>query len=64
MRIESLFNLVTQSESYYAIALKKGNTGLKKQIDKVLSALKQDGHYDTIFNRWFHETELQRLSNE
>ena len=41
-----------------AIALKKGNTDLKKQIDKVLSALKQNGFYDTIFNRWFYETEL------
>ncbi|HXL55549.1 MAG TPA: transporter substrate-binding domain-containing protein, partial [Chitinophagaceae bacterium] len=46
------------SQSHYAIALKKGNIDLKKQINKVLSVLKQNGRYNAIYNRWFHEIEL------
>ena len=38
----------------YGIAVAKGNTELKKQINDALKKLKENGTYDTIFSRYFN----------
>lgn len=37
----------------YGIALKKGNTELKKKLNEALKQLKDDGTYDRIYKKWF-----------
>ena len=37
----------------YGIAVNKKNTELKEKIDKALKALKDNGEYDKIYQKWF-----------
>lgn len=37
----------------YGIALRKESKDLKKKIDEALKEIKDDGTYDTIFEKWF-----------
>ncbi|MBD2804383.1 arginine ABC transporter substrate-binding protein [Xenorhabdus sp. ZM] len=37
------------------IAVRKGNTELKNELNKALSEIKQDGTYDTIYKKWFEQ---------
>ncbi|MGE5597985.1 MAG: basic amino acid ABC transporter substrate-binding protein [Bacteroidota bacterium] len=38
---------------YYGIGVKKGNDALLNQINKALAAIKADGEYDKIMEKWF-----------
>jgi cystine transport system substrate-binding protein len=40
-------------EDYIGIAIKKGNTDLVTQINKILADMKSDGTYKKIFMEWF-----------
>lgn len=42
-------------EEEYAIAIKKGNEPLLKEINKALEELKADGTYDTLYKKYFQE---------
>jgi ABC-type amino acid transport substrate-binding protein len=46
------------TESQYAIAMKKGDVKLKNQINGAMELLKQNGTYDTIFKKWFSDIVL------
>lgn len=46
------------TESKYAIAMKKGDLKLKKQINEALDLLKTNGTYDAIFRKWFSKITL------
>lgn len=37
----------------YGIGVKKGNTALLSKINEVLKKAKEDGRYDTIYEKWF-----------
>ena len=43
----------TFAKEYYGIAVKKGNKALLEQINKGLAAIKADGTYDKICNKYF-----------
>ncbi|XGC81527.1 basic amino acid ABC transporter substrate-binding protein [Bdellovibrio bacteriovorus] len=43
----------TFKKEFYGIAVKKGNTELVKKINEGLAAIKADGTYDSIFNKYF-----------
>ncbi|WP_373312791.1 basic amino acid ABC transporter substrate-binding protein [Deefgea tanakiae] len=43
----------TFAKEYYGIAVKKGNKALLEQINKGLAAIKADGTYDKIYNKYF-----------
>jgi len=45
------------TDSQYAIAMKKGDVQLKEQFDDVLTLLKENGVYQTIYKKWF--TDIQ-----
>jgi len=45
-----------ETEEYYGIAMKKGNTELAEKINNALVELKQEGKYAEIYQKWF-ETE-------
>ncbi|WP_318534966.1 basic amino acid ABC transporter substrate-binding protein [Acetomicrobium flavidum] len=45
-----------ETEEYYGIAIKKGNTELAEKINNALVELKQEGKYAEIYQKWF-ETE-------
>ncbi|TDQ08186.1 substrate-binding periplasmic protein [Pedobacter metabolipauper] len=45
------------TDSQYAIAMKKGDVQLKEQFNEVLSLLKENGEYQTIYKKWF--TDIQ-----
>lgn len=37
-----------------AVAMQKGNTELKEKIDQTLAEMKEDGTFDTIYEKWFY----------
>ncbi|MFD4671835.1 basic amino acid ABC transporter substrate-binding protein [Lentzea sp. NPDC058450] len=37
----------------YGIGIKKGNTALAAKVNEVLKKAKEDGRYDTIYEKWF-----------
>ncbi|WP_394614855.1 basic amino acid ABC transporter substrate-binding protein [Lentzea sp. JNUCC 0626] len=37
----------------YGIGIKKGNTALATKVNEVLKKAKEDGRYDTIYEKWF-----------
>jgi len=41
--------------SQYAIAMKKGDLALKKEINKTLELLMEDGTYADIYQKWFSQ---------
>ena len=45
------------TDSQYAIAMKKGDLKLKEEFDEVLKLLKENGIYQTIYKKWF--TDIQ-----
>lgn len=42
-----------KTEEQYGIAVKKGNASLKKALDDGLASIKEDGAYDTLFEKYF-----------
>lgn len=40
---------------HYGIALKKGNTEMKKAVDDTLKEIKDNGEYAKIYQKWFHK---------
>ncbi|MDH1339025.1 transporter substrate-binding domain-containing protein [Ectopseudomonas oleovorans] len=40
----------------YGIAVRKGAGDLKQQIDQAIEAMKQDGTYDELYQKWFPAT--------
>jgi ABC-type amino acid transport substrate-binding protein len=46
------------TDSQYAIALKKGDIQLKEQFNEVLSLLKGNGVYQTIYKKWFNDIQF------
>ena len=47
-----------ETDSQYAIAMKKGDVKLKEQFDNVLSLLKENGVYQTIYKKWFADIQF------
>lgn len=41
------------TDSQYAIAMKKGDLELKDQFNEALKLLRENGIYDSIYNKWF-----------
>lgn len=54
-QIDLQYRLVFEVEagSPSTVGLKKGNTALQAEINRVLAAIKADGTYDRIYNEWF-----------
>ncbi len=46
-----------ETDSQYAIAMRKGDVQLKDQFNEVLTLLKENGVYQTIYKKWF--TDIQ-----
>lgn len=46
------------TDSQYAIAMKKGDIQLKEQFDEVLTLLKENGVYQTIYKKWFNDIQF------
>ncbi|RZK79922.1 MAG: amino acid ABC transporter substrate-binding protein, partial [Pedobacter sp.] len=46
------------TDSQYAIAMKKGDVALKEQFNKVLTLLKENGVYQTIYKKWFNDIQF------
>ncbi|MFP5079424.1 substrate-binding periplasmic protein [Pedobacter sp. JCM 36344] len=46
------------TDSQYAIAIKKGDIQLKEQFNEVLSLLKENGVYQTIYKKWFNNIQF------
>jgi ABC-type amino acid transport substrate-binding protein len=46
------------TDSQYAIAMKKGDVQLKEQFNEVLSLLKDNGVYQTIYKKWFNDIQF------
>lgn len=44
------------SDDQYGFAVKKGNADLLKKLDDALDAMKKDGTYDRIYDKWFGDT--------
>ncbi|HEY3375336.1 MAG TPA: basic amino acid ABC transporter substrate-binding protein [Candidatus Aquicultor sp.] len=42
-----------KTDESYGVAMRKDDTKLGEAINKALKALKDDGTYDTIYNKWF-----------
>jgi ABC-type amino acid transport substrate-binding protein len=49
---------IPNTESHYAIAMKKGDVKLKGQINEVLRQMKENGLYDALFTKWFTAMQL------
>lgn len=49
---------IPNTNSNYAIAMKKGDVQLKGQINVVLQKMKKDGLYDELFKKWFTGMQL------
>lgn len=47
-----------KTDSSYAIAMKKGDTQLKKQFNETLTLLKENGTYQRIYKKWFSEIQF------
>ncbi len=43
------------SRQRYAIAVKKGNTELRDELNKAINAIHANGEYDKIFHKWYEE---------
>ena len=46
------------TDSQYAIAMRKGDIQLKEQFNEVLSLLKENGVYQTIYKKWFNDIQF------
>lgn len=46
------------TNSQYAIAMKKGDLKLKSKINQVLRKMKENGLYDSLFKKWFTGIQL------
>jgi ABC-type amino acid transport substrate-binding protein len=46
------------SESHYAIALKKGNATLRSRINEVLKNIRGNGSYQVMYRKWFGNCDL------
>jgi len=46
------------TDSHYAIAMRKGDVKLKNEINEVLRAMKKSGTYQNIFTKWFTQIQL------
>jgi ABC-type amino acid transport substrate-binding protein len=46
-----------ETDSQYAIAMRKGDVQLKDQFNEVLTLLRENGVYQTIYKKWF--TDIQ-----
>jgi ABC-type amino acid transport substrate-binding protein len=46
------------TNSHYAIAMKKGDLKLKHQINDTMALLRKNGTYDAIFKKWFSKIRL------
>jgi ABC-type amino acid transport substrate-binding protein len=44
---------IPETNSQYAIAMKKGDLKLRSQINEVLQKMKEDGRYDALYAKWF-----------
>lgn len=49
---------LTDTLSQYAIAMRKGDVILKKEINEVIKSLKETGFYHQIYKKWFNQIEL------
>lgn len=47
-----------ETDSQYAIAMKKGDLALKQQINETLDLLKENGTFDAIYEKWFNDIRL------
>lgn len=47
-----------KTDSAYAIAMKKGDVKLKAQFNEVIAALKENGTYQSIYKKWFSDSQL------
>ena len=47
----------TFTDEPYGIAVKKGQTELLNEINRVLEEIRENGTYDEIYNKWFGEME-------
>jgi len=47
-----------ETDSQYAIAMKKGDLALKEQINETLDLLRANGTYTTIYEKWFNDIRL------
>lgn len=52
---EGVFRILEEDfiEDEMAVALRKEDTELKKEIDATIREIKADGTYDDIYNKWF-----------
>jgi len=46
------------TDSHYAIAMRKGDVKLKNEINEVLRSMKKNGTYQAIFTKWFTQIQL------
>ena len=52
---EAVFRVLEEDfgEDKMAVALRKEDTELKKEIDATIKGIKADGTYDDIYDKWF-----------
>lgn len=43
------------TESFYAIAIKKGNVQIRNSINTILSEIKKDGCWQKFYDKWFED---------
>jgi polar amino acid transport system substrate-binding protein len=55
-RVATEFNTGEQ----YGFAVRKGNRALLAEVNKVLDRARQDGSYDTIYQKWFGKAPVKR----
>lgn len=51
-------HFIPNSDSRYAIAMKKGDIELKERINETLELLHENGTYDAIYEKWFSHIRL------
>ena len=49
------------SDDQYGMAVQKGNTKLLNRLDNALDAIKADGTYDKIYEKWFGKPSAQAV---
>lgn len=47
-----------ETESHYAIAMKKGDLQMKQQFNDALKLMRDNGTYDAIYQKWFSDIEF------
>jgi len=47
-----------KTDSSYAVAMKKGDVTLKAQFNEVIALLKENGTYQSIYKKWFSDSQL------